>query len=219
MARFCDILEGTRAVKVIDLPLANVPHGLQRGTEEQARARELNPKAYKPRKVGLRALLPFERERVLELAAARAKAKGGQCTETDPLFRHALAVYTVAVACVDPDTEPNADPKLFFGDTIESAAEKLRTSKHMTDDIVFYLRERQEQWQDEINPQVLTIADDQLWEATKKAADEEAGIDFLALMRGGMLLRFTQLLACQLLLSLEDRLPPTTTEPSPGIAQ
>lgn len=216
MARFCELIEGTRAVKIIDMPLANVPHGLQKGTAEQARERDLNPEAYKPLKVGFRALLPFERERVLQLASVRAKEKGGEATEGNPLFRHALAVYTVAAAAVDSDPPPGEEPKLFFGDTIEQAAEKIRTSKHLTDDIVFFLREQQEAWQDEINPQALTLASDEMFEATKRAADEESGVDFLRLMRGGMLLRFTQLLACQLLLSLEDRLLPTTGETSPG---
>jgi hypothetical protein len=215
MARFCDIEDGTRAIKVIDLPLANVPHCLQTGTEEQAKERELNPNAYRVIKVGVRALLACEREKVLELATARAKSKGGEPTSGNGLFDHALAIYTTAAAYVDPDTPPGQDAKLFFGDTIEGAAEKLRTSRHITDDIVFYLREQQEIWQDQINPQALTLAADQLWEATQKAADEKGHADFLRLMRPGTLLRFTHILAAQCVNLLADRLLPSTTETSP----
>jgi hypothetical protein len=200
---------------VIDLPLANVPYGVQVGTPEQTRERERNPEAYPRLKVGVRALLPFEREKVLELAGARAKAKGGTAEEANPLYRHAMAIYTVAVACVDPETL-SGDAPLFFGDTIEEAAEKLRTSRHITDDIVLFLREQQEIWQDQINPQALTIADNELWSVAQKAAESE---DFLHYFRPGMLARLAHLLAGLLLNAHEDKLPssaPATASTSGG---
>lgn len=214
MARFSELEEGTRAVKVIDLPLANVPHGIQPGTHEQASARELNPQAYRTLRVGLRALLPFERERVLELAAARAKSKGGIADEKDPVYRHALAVYTVAAACVDPDAAPGTDAPLFFAPkgqdyNIEGAAEKIRNSRHMTDDIVIYLRERQEAWQDEINPQALTLADNELWEVTKKAVESD---DFLFSLRPGLLVRLANIMAAQVVTLLESKLESGSSE-------
>ncbi len=215
MARFSEIQQGTRAIKVIDLPLANVPHGLQAGTPEQARERELNPTAYPTVKVGVRALLPLERELVLELAAARTKDKGGEVSSANPIYNHALAIYTVAASYVDPDTPPGKDAQLYFGDTIEQAAQVLRTSKHMTDDIVFYLRQRQEMWQDEINPQALTLGADKMFDATRQAVESD---DFLSLMRPGLLVSFTRTLAAQLLILLQDRLASTTTDEQPGIA-
>jgi hypothetical protein len=213
MAKFKDIMQGTRAVKVIDLPLANVTFGVQKDTTEQIRERELNPDAYRARKVGLRALLPFERERVLELACNRTKERGGTPDESSPLYRHALAIYTVAAACVDPDAQPGTDAELYFGDTIEDAAEALRKSAHMTDDVVFYLREMQECWQDQINPQALTIADSELYEVTQKGA---ADADFFHYFRPGMLVNLAHILALQLLASLEDKLPdsPASTSSS-----
>lgn len=205
MAKFRDIQQGTRAVKVIDLPLANVPFGVQKDTQEQARERELNPEAYKMPRVGLRALLPFEREKVLELAETRVKG-GGTADESNPRYRHALAIYTVAAACVDPDTVPGKDAELFFGNTIEEAAESIRKSPHITDDIVFYLREMQEVWQDQINPQALTIGDNELWDVAQKAAESA---DFLHSFRPGLLANLAHILAALLMNSLADKLPST----------
>lgn len=213
MARFSEIQQGTRAIKVIDLPLANVPHGLQLGTPEQARERDLNPTAYPTVKVGVRALLPCERELVLELASARTKSKGGEVSETNPIYNHALAVYTVAAAYVDPDTAPGQDAKLYFGDSLEEAAQAIRKSRHLTDDIVFYLRQRQESWQAEISPQALTLAEDKVFDAAKQAVDDK---DFLELMAPGLLVNFTHILAAQLLILLGDRLSLTDSPTPPG---
>jgi hypothetical protein len=208
MARVDEIEQGTRAVKVIELPLANVPHGIQSGTPEQQRERELRPNAYKKREVGIRALLPCEREKILELASARAIAKGGKAEEGNPLFNHALALYTVAGSYVVPDAPAGTDPDLYFGDTIEKAAEKLRSWVHMTDDIVLYLRQCQEEWQTQISPQALSIGENELFDVTKKAAEDES---FLAFMRPGMLAHFAHILAAQLLLLLDSKLSDTST--------
>lgn len=213
MARFSEIQQGTRAIKVIDLPLANVPHGLQPGTPEQARERELNPTAYPTVRVGVRALLPLEREHVLQLTVARTKDKGGEVSESNPIYNHELAIYTVAASYVDPDTPHGQDAPLYFGDTIEQAAQALRTSKHMTDDIVFYLRQRQESWQAEISPQALTLAEDKVFDAAKQAVDDK---DFLELMAPGLLVNFTHILAAQLLILLGDRLSLTDSATPPG---
>lgn len=217
MARFCDIEEGTRAIKVIDLPLANVPGALQSDTPEQSRERELNPKAYDAPKVGIRALLPSEREHVLELASKRAKLKGGEAKEGDPLFDHALAIFTSAAACVDPETPPGKDAPLYFAPkndpfSVEAAAETLRRSRHMTDDIVYFLREQQEVWQDQISPQALTVAEDKVFESVREVAKDA---DFLLRMRPAMRLHFTRLMASLLLDSLERRFTSSTSETPP----
>lgn len=217
MARFCDIEEGTRAVKTIDLPLANVPNVLQSDTQEQSKERELNPKAYATPKVGVRALLPSEREHVLELASKRARDKGGASEQGDPLFDHALAVFTVAAAYVDPEAPPGQEAPLYFAPksdpfNVEAAAEALRRSRHMTDDIVYYLREQQEVWQDQISPQALTVAEDKVFESVREVAKDA---DFLLRMRPAMRLHFTRLMASLLLDSLEHRFMSSSTETPP----
>jgi hypothetical protein len=179
------ITQGFRALKVIELPLASQPHGLQPDTPEQIEARG-DSEIVKPM-VGLRALTPEERSDVLAAAFARAVSKGATGdVEKSAVYNQALAVYTVAQACVDPDSD-RCKPFLFFGDNLESAADTIRKSVLMTDDIVLYLRERQECWQDEVHPQALTIRDTELYEIAKAAADDA---DFLFRMRPGMLINY-----------------------------
>lgn len=192
--------EGFRALKIIELPLTVQPHGLQVDTPEQVEARA----GHEPVKVmvGLRALTPGERELVLSAARARAISSGasGEDIERTSGYNQALAVYTVAAATVDPDSDRRT-PLLFFGDTLEQAAETIRKSPLMTDDIVLYLREQQECFQDEVNPQALTIKDSELFDVAKKSVEDE---DFLKLYRVGTLVNLTRTMAALLLTSLED---------------
>lgn len=221
MARFYEIEEGTRAVKIIDMPLANVPHGVQKDSPEQQKERELRPQAYPTLRVGVRALLAFERERILELAALRCKSKGGTPEENNPLYNHALAIYTVASSCVDPDAAPGTDAPLFFAPkgqefSIEAAAEVLRTSKHITDDTILYLRERQEAWQDQINPQAMSLADNELWDVVKKGVEDEG---FFHSFRAGLLVRLTNTMASLVVDLLGDKLQSGASESPPTTLQ
>ena len=194
------LLTGFRALKIIELPLTTQPYGVQPDTPEQVAARDGN----EPVKVmvGVRALTPEERGDVLSAAYAHAVSKGasGDDVERSAVYAQSLAVYTVAMACVDPDSDRRA-PLLFFGDSLEEAAKAIRKSPLMTDDIVLYLRERQECWQDEVNPQALTIRDSELYETAKKSVEDA---DFLAKWRIGTVLSFARCMAALALSSLED---------------
>lgn len=206
MARFAQISQGFRAIKVIELPITTAPHGEQRDTPEQASARDGAPAALPI--VGVRALMPGEREDVLCAAQARAVKRGITTDlETSPVYNQALAVYTVAMACVDPDSDRRA-PVLYFGDTLEDAAEAIRTSPLLTDDIVLYLRERQECWQDEIHPQALSVKDSEMLDFAQRAV---ADADFLSKFRLGTLVNSTRFMAALWLSSLEGSLPTSTS--------
>lgn len=205
------LLTGFRALKIIELPLTTQPHGIQADTPEQVAARD----GEKPVKimVGLRALTPEERGDVLAAAYARSVSKGATGdVESSAIYNQHLAVYLCAMACVDPDSDRRA-PILFFGDTLEQAADTIRRSPLLTDDTVVYLRERQEAFQDEINPQALTFKDDELYDLTKRAAGDR---DFLYCMRPGNLVKFSHFLAVLLLNSLEDSSGNTTTLTADG---
>jgi len=193
------LTSGFRALKIIELPLTTQPHGIQADTPEQQEARG----GTEPVKVmvGLRALTPGERADVLASAHAYAVRKGASGdVEQGAGYSQALAVYTVAAATIDPDSDRRR-PLLFFGDTLEDAANTIRSSPLMTDDIVLYLRERQESWQDEVNPQALTVKDSELYDIARKAAESA---DFLHFMRPALLIALTRTLASLLLTSLED---------------
>lgn len=203
--------QGFRAIKLIELPLANQSHGIQVDTPEQIAARDGN----EPIRVmvGLRALTPGERGDVLSAAYARAISKGATGeVESSAIYNQQLAVYTVAAATIDPDSD-RRQPLFFFGESLESAADTIRSSPLMTDDILIYLRERQEAWQSEVNPQALTVKDNELYDITKRAAVDS---DFLWCMVPGMLVKYTHSLAVLLLSSLEDSSGNTTTLTADG---
>jgi hypothetical protein len=205
------LLTGFRALKIIELPLTTQPHGIQADTPEQVAARD----GKEPVKVmvGLRALTPGERSEVLSAAYAYAISRGATGDiENSAVYQQSLAVYTAAMACVDHDSDRRA-PILFFGDTLEQAADTIRRSPLMTDDTVVYLRERQEAFQDEVNPQALTVKDSELFELAQQAAKSA---DFLHYFRPAMLIRFTQTLAVLLLNSLEGNSGDTTASTVDG---
>jgi hypothetical protein len=192
------LTEGYRALKIIELPLTTQPHGIQVDTPEQVAARE----GTEPVKVfvGLRALTPGERSEVLSAAYAYSVSKGASDdVERTSVYLQALAVYTVAAAAVDPDSDRKR-PLLFFGDSLEQAADTIRKSPLMTDDIVLYLRERCEAWSDQINPQSLSVKDSELYDVIKKAADDA---DFFFCCRPGLLVNLANFMARTLLISLE----------------
>lgn len=195
MARYSDIKPSGYAWKELELPLANVPHGLQKGTPEQRAQWEKDGKP-KPLRVGIRALSPEEDLLAHEYASAYSAKHGvDEFVETNPICVLALQHYTLAMACVDPASDPYR-PLLFFGDSVEEAADNLRCDpKHcITPDTVAYLYERYQVWRDQINPQALSLGDLSLHAAAEKAADDA---DFLLALRPGALLTFTATLAVQ----------------------
>ena len=181
------------AIRKIPLPIVNVPHGVQQGTDEQRKQWEADGKPEAP-VCGMRVLSPGEDIEVDRLAEAFAKTQGVEkYDDVHPICVKARMVYTLATACVDPDTDSHA-PLLFFGDTVEQAARTLFSDpkRVLTPDTVVYLHEVYEIWKDAVNPQANTIADYQLAEMARKAADDA---DFLALLRPGLRLKFTHILA------------------------
>lgn len=205
------ITQGFRALKIIELPIASQPHGMQPDTPEQQAARGDN-EIVRPM-VGLRALTPGERSDVLSAAFAYAISKNASGkVEESAVYSQALAVYTVAQACVDPDSD-RCKPFLFFGDNLEHAADTIRSSPLMTDDIVLYLRERQECWQDEVHPQALTIRDNEIYEIAKKSADDA---DFLFRMRLGTLVNYALTLGALCVSLVEGSSGSTSASSSDG---
>jgi hypothetical protein len=137
-------------------------------------------------------------------------------------------VYSLAMACVDPDSDP-CRPLPFFCDdpfdvqkhTVERAAEIIRTGElvtptgivriGMTPDVVVCLYEQYEVLKDEIHPQALTVKDDELAELCRKAAESA---DFLYSLRPGLrakLLLFTAPLALVVLAANFTSISPTAT--------
>jgi hypothetical protein len=214
MARYSSTTPSGFAWKRVEVPLANVPHGIQKGTPEQ-RAQWEKDGCPKPQICGIRYLLPDENMEVDARAAELAATKGvKEYTDTHPICVESRMICTLAMACVDPDSDPHK-PVLFFGDTVEEAIDTLRRDKNraITPDTIVYLHERYEMWRDKINPQANTIADYELQEIAKKSADDA---DFLANLRPGMRLRFTATLAALALPFLDQIFGSSSTLKSPS---
>lgn len=197
--RYGDVPVSGWAIERVTVPLANLPHGLQDGTEEQ-RAQAATDGLKSAPTCGIRVLLDGEEDNCHRLAEAYSKQQGvEQYDDVHPICVKALRVYLLATACIDPDGDPCA-PLLFFGDTVEQAAEVLRNDpkRNITADTVAYLFERYEIWKDKINPQANTLHDFRLAEAAEKTADNA---DFLVSMRPGLRLKFTHTLAALLVAS------------------
>lgn len=193
--RYNQIVESGYSWQLVQVPLVNLPHGVQKGTPEQAEQAKADGLTVAPT-CGIRCLSPGEELEVDQRAAAFCASEAVGVTKYDdvnPACVNARMIYTVAMACVDPDSD-RRKPVLFFGDSIEEAAESLRKDpkRCLTIDTIVYLHERYLLWKDKINPQANTVSDYELQEMCKKAADDA---DFLALLRPGLRLKFTHTLA------------------------
>lgn len=191
--RYDQMIAQGHAIKKIPLPIVNIPHGIQAGTPEQLAQWEADGKPVAPI-VGIRVIGPGEDVEIDRLADASSRALGVPTyNDTHPICVKERMIYTMATACVDPDSDPRA-PLLFFGDTVEQAAAILRDDpkKILTFDTVVYLHEVYEIWKSQTNPQANTVEDHKLEEMAMKAADDA---DFLALLSPGLRLRFTHILA------------------------
>lgn len=219
--RLKDILAGTRAIHVVPLPIMKAPTttlvampGLveQRADDTAAARPEQAPPAVPAPQVGLRVLTGEETGEVCEKAWAWAKAKGATGpTEDDPIYSIAVKVYTCAIACVDPD-EPRA---LFFGDSLEQAAENLRASELVGRDGIVYLAEQHESWQEICAPQIARMAPEQFMQKVGEVAASPDGSPFLEL-QPGLRVIFARTMACTLLDLLTRRSEPGSSSADDG---
>lgn len=169
-SQFTNILKGTRAIKRVTCPVVNV----------SANATADSPEAPLQFECGVRVLTGAEHEDVYAKALARTKRLGGEDRDDSHLYNLSLQVYTIASAYVDPDSDPES-PKLYFGDNIEDAAEKILKSELLSRDTLAYLAEVQESWQEQCNPQTAPSRDEMLRCIEEGAKDAS----FFLLLRPG----------------------------------
>lgn len=195
--RHRDYTIGHRAIKRVPLPLVNVP-GLaspdqpelaaQRDADRATAAASKPPgstsgaSAVSEATVGLRALTGTESALALRLAGKYSRDNGGTGLVDDPHHVIGLQVYTLAIACVDPDSNPE-NPTPFFGERndIESAAREILESPHIGRDGIAYLMDHQEMWQAACSPQTKGVSPEKMLELAMEAAKEDDPRGFLAL--------------------------------------
>lgn len=231
--KFRDIARGTRAVRVVALPLVNVRCDLLPDLPELEEQREKDRAAWEATgkvgaapdasvSVGLRVLTGDEFGDVLSAARAFAIAKGvADPKEGDPLYELGKMVHTILAAAVDPDA-PAESAAPFF-----ASADEILSSPHIGRDGIVYLAEQHELWQDQCSPQAGKVGPADLLSMVAQAAGDTTG-DFFGRLRPGMRWTLLRTLAALWISSLTDKSPSSSTseaapetspnEPAPSAA-
>lgn len=184
MARFADVLKGTRARKAATFPLPGAKASAD-GTWEGGTV-----------KVDLRPLTPAELASCYAAAAEYAKARGVAAVDGEPVYDIAIRSHVIALAVLDCDEQTKAVP--FF-----ASAEEVMSADGITDAHVGYLYELCEHWQLECSPQIKTL-DAKTFEKVTISAAEGDALPFLSLVPGTRWL-YTRSLASLYLASLRSR--------------
>jgi hypothetical protein len=224
-----DIIQGTRAIHRVRLPLVNVPADDATAPPELAAQRARDQAAAPPGQaafssgyveVGLRVLLGVETQEVLKRAQSYAEQHGSKTPNPgDPLYDFGLRLFTVAIAAVDPESDPR-DAEPFFGNRgdAQSGVDDILDSPHIGRDGILYLSEQQEYWQDLCSPQPLKITPEKLWEKVGEVAASRDARPFFGL-RPGLQWVLVRFMAGQLVSSPGHRFffgadSPSRTSPS-----
>ena len=213
-----DIQQGTRAIRIVSLPLVNVRCELlpdlpelaeQRAKDATDRGADVSAKQPEV-KVGLRVLLGDEYATILERAVAFATARGSKDPRPgDALYDYGEIIHRVALAAVDPDSDPKA-PEPFF-----ASVEEILTSPHLGRDGIMLLAEQQETWQDLCSPQALSLNPGEMLDLIGKAAAASTP-DFFERLRPGMRWILLRTMAALLSNSQTDSLLPGSTTEAAG---
>jgi hypothetical protein len=164
--KYSNWTQGIRAIREIELPTISKP------APGAGEVPELNDTA-KPPKVGVRVLNPGEVVAVLEFAqdfAGEHRVK--EPKPGNPLYDYGIALKTVEIGCVDPDSDRRR-PESFF----DGGIEQILSSNDLGQDGVQYLAEVQRRWQALCAPQASELSKEQVEEAVEILAGDK-GLDF-----------------------------------------
>lgn len=248
MSKLEDIAAGDRAIKRILLPLVNVPCSLlpdipelmeQRKKDAEAAASQGAPVVPATAEVGLRVLTGGEALLIERLTNKLAEAEGCKAfDESDAIFNMAKSLYTIAIACVDPDSDPK-DPDLFFsplGTVVRASkvgalvpgerdltfadqcVKTIQASTHVGRDGIIFLAEQHEFWQDLCNASALKMSEEQMWAQVGEVAASSDARAFLSL-RPGMRWIFARSMAVLLWNSYLDKSSSGPTSPKSSKAK
>jgi len=198
MAKFSDVAAGIRARTPAVLPLPGATVDGETGAWSGPTA-----------DLDLRALNEEEYGDVLSAALAYAKGKGLSAPEDgDALYERGKMIHTLALACLDRESSKDA-PRPFF----DGGAEQIRKSEIMTPEVIAYLYERQQLWQDEISPLKSDLKPEQFLAAAVETA--KGNMAFFVNSRPGIRWSFTRTLASLYVASLANSSPSSSSSGSP----
>lgn len=119
----------------------------------------------------LRAVVGVDDAAIFAEARAFAKARGvAEPKDGDPLYDLGLAVHTLAIACVDPDSLTEA-PRVFF----DGGASQIL--EHLDRDRILYLYETLTAWQSTFSPRQQSQSWPEYVASVYVLASEEADAD------------------------------------------
>ncbi len=152
--KYSNWIQGTRAIRKVPLPLTSRPAP---GVTDVP---ELENPPDAPM-VGIRVMTPGEAVSVLEGAEEFAKSRGAlEAKPGNPIYEYGIALHTVVLAAVDPDSDPKR-PEPFF----DGGMQQILDSQDIGQDGVLYLAEIQRRWQAMCGPQATELSVQQLNEA------------------------------------------------------
>jgi hypothetical protein len=135
VARLRSILKGTRQIFTVEVALKNMV-----------------PQEGLPDKFSVGLTLVLDWGPILKGATKYALENGGKAEDGSELYDYGKALYTLAVACVDPDSDP-AKPSPFFGEsdnpTLDERVFDMCNNPNIGRDTILFLAEAQDLWQDE----------------------------------------------------------------------
>jgi hypothetical protein len=191
MGKYSSIVQGPRARKTIDLPRPGAVVDMETGAWRGPTI-----------KLDVRPLRGDEHDQVLADAKKYAEKLGANDPiEGEELFERGRLLHTLAIACVDTDSPVDA-PQAFF----DGGVEQILTADELTPEVLAYLYEHQQLWQDEVSPLVKSMTPAEFATAVVRTASGENGdMSFFVSARPGMRWSFTlsmaKLLAASTLLA------------------
>jgi hypothetical protein len=181
VSKFSNVLQGPRARKPIKLPLPGAQVDPETGEW-------IGPTA----DLDVRPLREDEYTGVLKEALAFARKNGlTEPGEGDPLYEQGMMIHTLAVTCIDRES-PKEDPQPFF----DGGWEQIFKSEVISPEVLHYLYNQQQLWQDEVSPLLKTMNQVEFIAAAIKVAGGDQS--FFVCTRPGMLWSFMHTLAKQL---------------------
>ncbi len=198
MATYGQITKGTRARKVIKLPLGrpSVP-------QLSGDGRVLLSEPESSIAVGLRPLTHGELTDVFTQARADALARGVTDPRSDnPIYEMAEMEHTLVLACVDPDIPEGRPPVPFF-----SGVEEIRNAPDLGRERVAYLFAQWKLWQLEMSPSLRKVTPEEFVAGLHLIGgeDEEGARDFFASLGPGLQWSYMRSLASRWLASPTPR--------------
>jgi len=211
--KLSELEKGSRAVRRVRFPLANMRAPFLPDLPELAAQRKVDRERFDAQRseaaegeaapsvapdsevwVGLRVLTGAENSEVLQNAQTYAKARGvDPWNEDHAICTLAKMVFTLLLACVDPDDKSD-DPPPFFDD-----ADQILNSHHLGRDGIVWLYEAQELWQEQTSPLCPLEIEPEAYFALMLQIAKEDNPDPFVRMRAGLRWTFARSMAVQLL--------------------